>query len=60
MGTHFIPGRAGPGFLERHRVVAALSALLLATLVGALLGAGAAVVLTEIVTMATNAFTGGR
>lgn len=57
MGTHSIPG--GPGFLERHRVVAALSALLLAMLVGALVGAVVAAILARIVAILAHAFGAG-
>jgi hypothetical protein len=59
MGTNSLPRRTAPGFLERHRVVAALSALLLVIVIGAVVGAAAGAVLAKIVEVVTHAFSGG-
>lgn len=59
MGTHTVPPHPASGFLERHRVVTALSAVLLVALIGALVGTGVALVLTTLVRLAASAFTSG-
>jgi hypothetical protein len=47
-------GGPGTGFLERHRVVAAISAVVVTALIGALIGAAIALALTKAVATAAD------
>lgn len=59
LGTDSGPPRPAPGFMERHRVLTALFALLLVVALGVVIGAAVAVVLAKITTIVTHAFTAG-
>ena len=58
MDTHSA-SPAGAGFLERHRIVAALCALLVLTVIGAVLGAGVGVAISRVWATAADGFIQG-